>query len=126
MKLQKIQNCAMRIVLNCDSCTHIMLSELEWLNVEQRLLYNLNCLVWKSCNHRTPEYLQNVFTYQSSINGYSTRSSTQGAFAVTSSHKQSLLHNGTKSWNLLPAVLKSPCPYTSLKIGISSHLATAA
>ena len=51
-----IQNCAMRIVLKCGSRTHIRdklgLSELEWLNVEQRLLYNLNCLVWKSCDRK--------------------------------------------------------------------------
>jgi hypothetical protein len=124
-KLQKIQNCAMRIVLNCDSRAHIndMLNELKWLNIEQRLMYNLNCLVWKSCNQRTPNYLQDVFTYQNSIHGYNTRQSSQCAFAVTPSHRQSLLHNGTKSWNLLPPVLKSSTSFISFKNGISSHLA---
>ena len=124
LKLQRIQNCAMRIILNCDSRTHIhdMLHELKWLNVEQRLLYNLNCLVWKSCNQKTPSYLQNIFTSQSAIHGYNTRSASQGAFAVQSSHKQSLLQNGTKSFNNLPFYLHSSESFDSFKRGIHSHI----
>ena len=123
-KLQRIQNSAMRIVLGCDSRTHIqdMISELSWMTVQQRMLYNLNCLVWKTCNNQVPVYLQNTFTLQGNIHRYNTRSSSHGAIAVLPSHKQSLLHNGTRSWNSLPHILQAQNCLSTFKRELSSHL----
>ena len=123
-KLQLIQNCAMRIVLGCPPDTHIhtMLRELKWLNVHQHLLYNLNCLVWKTQNNLVPPYLYNTFPSQNSVHNYQTRSATNGDFAVTSSHKQSLLCNGAKQWNNLPQFLRSANTLNVFKRELKSHV----
>ena len=48
-KLQRLQNCSMRVILECHPRTHTkdMLDCLKWLSVEQRLDFNMTCLVWK-------------------------------------------------------------------------------
>jgi hypothetical protein len=125
-QLQIIQNCAMRIILNCDSRTHIddMLKDLHWLNVEKRLLYNMSVLVWKCNAKRVPSYLHNVFIPQQSVHRYSTRSSSQAAFATVPSHRQSFLQNGTKVWNTIPCDIRNQTSINVFKQDLHSHLLT--
>ena len=113
----------MRIILNCDSRTHIddMLKELNWLNVDKRLQYNMSILVWK-CNARIPSYLHHVFTPQQSVHRNCTRSSSQAAFAIVSSRRQSLLQNGTKVWNTLPYDARNLTCMNAFKQDVLSHL----
>ena len=126
LQLQIIQNCAMRIILNCDSRTHIddMLKDLHWLNVEKRLLYNMSVLVWKCNAKQVPPYLHNVFIPQQSVHRYCTRSSSQAAFATVPSHRQSLLQNGTKVWNTMPCDIRNQTSINVFKQDLHSHLLT--
>jgi len=78
--------------------------------------------VWNIQNNRSPGYLQNMFVPQRNVHSYNTRSSSHGAYATLSSHRQSLLHNGTKAFNALPDVLRSHTSCHAFKVGVCDHL----
>ena len=126
-KLQKIQNCAMRIILECHHRTHVkdMLQALCWLNINQWLYYQLACLVWKIYNNQVPEYLNHLYTPQSAIHNHNTRSSAKGSIHITSSHKSSLSHNGAKLWNELPAELRNIKRFNHFKRELLQYIHSA-
>ena len=68
-RLQRLQNRAMRIILQYHPRTYIlgMLSTLTWMSVKQRLYYNLCTLFWKTINDKVPPYLQNICTSVSDV-----------------------------------------------------------
>ena len=49
LKLQRLQNKSMRIILKCSRFTSIrtMLEMLQWMNVKQRIFVNVLCFVFK-------------------------------------------------------------------------------
>lgn len=75
--LQKLQNRAMRIILNCDYLTPIdfMLKELNWLSIKQKILYNVILMVFKMKNNLLPTYLSNKLIYANEIHNRNTRNS---------------------------------------------------
>jgi len=58
-KLQRVQNNAVRVVLQVPwrSHTNSLLQELHWLPVEQRITYKLAVLTYKTRQTSVPEYL---------------------------------------------------------------------
>ena len=70
----------MRIILQCHPRTHIvdMLRILKWMNLSQRLHYNLCIILWKIVNDEVPPYLQKISV--SDINSYNTRASSNSHF----------------------------------------------
>ena len=104
VRLQRIQNRAMRIILQCHHRTHVLdvLKALKWMSIKQRLLYNLYILLWKIVNNRVPDYLSHIFTPVSHMHNYNTRSSTTGNFFMHRTSQKSLSYLGAKYWNQLP------------------------
>ena len=104
VRLQRLQNRAMRIILQCHPRTHIldMLRTLKWMSVKQRLFYNLCIFLWKIVNNQVPSYLQNIFTPVTEVHSYQTRASTSCKFFRSRSSPKTLSFIGTKIWNELP------------------------
>jgi len=61
-KLQRVQNCAARIILNLkkyDSITPALI-KLHWLPVKNRIIYKINVIVFKALNGDTPGYISDM------------------------------------------------------------------
>ena len=61
-KLQRIQNCAARLVVGQPRASHIcpILKELHWLPVEQRITFKVLLLTFKALNNPAPLYLSQL------------------------------------------------------------------
>ena len=100
-KLQKIQNCGMRIILQCHPRTHIaaMLSNLKWWSIKQWIMFAAAVLVFKIMHYKTLNYMSHWLVPVS--HQYGTRRSTSGDIFVPRSHQNSLTTKGTRrpmSW----------------------------
>ena len=104
-RLQKIQNKAMRTVLQCPYRTHIseMLARLNWMNIRQRIYYQQCLVMWWVRQAMVPDYIVNSFTVQ---DAYKTRSAVSGNYKVPRNHYRSFGVTGTVAWNTLPSEIK--------------------
>ena len=61
-KLQRVQNCAARIVAGQPRAAHIcpVLKELHWLPIEQRITFKVLLLTFKALNNLGPPYLSQL------------------------------------------------------------------
>ena len=61
-KLQRVQNCAARLVAGQPRAAHIrpVLKELHWLPVEQRITFKVLLLTFKALNNLAPPYLSQL------------------------------------------------------------------
>ena len=61
-KLQRVQNCAARVVAGQPRTVHIcpVLKELHWLPVEQRITFKVLPLTFKALNNLAPPYLSQL------------------------------------------------------------------
>ena len=99
-----------------------MLDSLRWLDINQRLKYNIACLVWKIKNDQVPEYLK-MFTNCSEVHSYNTRSAHSGDIHQAPCHHMSLKYSGATIWKQLPPELKgSTHSYHSFKKGLIAYL----
>jgi hypothetical protein len=109
-KLQKLQNTAMRHILNCKRRTSksFMLSKLEWLDVRQKLQLNVLVMVKKIINGELPSYLSDDVQFVGNVHTYATRSRENlYVKAVSSSFgEKSLCHSGFVMYNNLPNDMK--------------------
>ena len=117
-RLQKIQNKAMRTVLQCPYRTHIcdMLTRLNWMNVRQRIFYQQCMVMWRVCQGTVPDYLINSFSVQK---GYNTRAVASGNYKVPRDHQRSFAVTGSVAWNTLPSDIKlqtNQCAFKKLLV----------
>lgn len=109
-RLQKAQNRAMRVILQCDIRTKIecMRQVLQFMSIKQRLHYNICIFIYKILRNRMPEYLRNRIEI---VGGGSERQTRQAGdiviqFRRTRSAQKSLFYEGVKMYNILPAEIK--------------------
>ena len=123
-KLQRIQNRAMRIILECHPRAHItdMLDTLKWMSIKQRLHYNYCLFLWKIMNKKTPEYLSTCFTPVSTIHQHNTRSASKGLLHINRNSTKTLNMTGSKIWNSIPQHIRDARSYYSFKKGILNHI----
>jgi hypothetical protein len=129
-RLQSVQNAAARLVSGARRYDHItpVLAELHWLPVRQRVIFKTAVLVWKCLHDEAPRYLVDLCVPVASAAGRRhLRSATSGALVVprtrTSTGQRSFAVNGPKTWNGLPAALRSPAlTLHSFKRQLKAHL----
>lgn len=118
-RMQLIQNKAMRLILRCDRMTSIaaMRECLQWLSVEERVVYSTLVLVFKIKNGLTPSYLSENVRYGSDVHGYNTRGASDFRLArcTMTSTQNSLFFKGFQIFNNLPRRLKSETNLTTFK-----------
>ena len=64
-KLQRVQNCAARLVVNARRHDHIIpvLRDLHWLPVEQRIIFKILLFTFKALNGLAPPYLSDLVKF---------------------------------------------------------------
>lgn len=125
-RLQKLQNRAMRIILNVPKDTPIktMLRSLDWLSVEYYIEYQSMILIYKMRNSLTPKYLTDKLVENTSVHNYNTR--TRNEFHVMTKNKKrserSIFHKGVLRYNELPEMIKSKTSLARFKTSLKVQL----
>ena len=113
-RLQSLQNAAARVVSCAPRSSHItpVLRQLHWLPVQQRILYKLAMLVYKSLHGLAPGYLADDCQLTSSVRIRPLRSSSVSTLTVprtsTKFGDRTFAAAGARLWNSLPVHLRDP------------------
>ena len=125
-RLQRLQNSAARLVFSAPlrTRTEPLRLELHWLPVRQRIAFKILLLVFKSLNHRSPEYIDNILIRRSQVR--TTRSSSSIWLTQRLSKRRagetSFPVIAAKLWNHLPTAAKMASSVDQFKKAIKSHL----
>lgn len=118
--LQRKQNQALRIILNCNRYTSVkfLLEATSQLSVKQIVHYNTMLIIFKIRNNLYPEHLLNERLFVDDVHNYETRS--RGSFyvatAATSSGQNQIFHRGLVEYNNLPKCVKDSDSLSSFKV----------
>lgn len=125
-KMQKLQNRAMRIILHCNKRTRIadMLEALQWLNIKQRIYFNVLLFIYKLLNNKLPLYMCRSVFYNRDVHSYGTRKIDHFRlpnFTKTST-QNNLYYKGLKLYNELPNEIKDAKNIRQFKKFCSQHV----
>ena len=125
-KLQKQQNRALRIILQCSKLTKIeyMHNKLGFLNIWQNTVYNVLVLIYKCINNMMPGYMSKYLIYNKEQHDYETRQREHFRLpkCTKSSTQNSLYYKGLKLFNQLPYELKYSVNLHAFKEGCKNHV----
>ena len=101
-RIEKVQNKAMRIILNkpLGISSHPLRLELQWRSLHDRRLYRRALSTFKSINKLSPPYLHNLFTYNIHTRGRN-HDKLYVIRPLTNWYKNSFTYRSTKLWNSL-------------------------
>lgn len=110
-QLQRVQNRAMRVILQCNRYTKVedMLDALKFMSVRQRLRYNICIFIFKILSDMLPTQLKDRLQI---VGREGTRETRQAGnieiqFRNTKSAQKGLFYEGIKMYNALPAEIKN-------------------
>ena len=112
-KLQKLQNRAMRLILDMPANTSQkwLLDVFQWLSIKQRVYFNTMMLIHKAKMNILPKYLMRRMILVRDCHNINTRASAKGLFRLPKYAKtysqNSLQYNGIKEYNSLPENFKN-------------------
>ena len=126
-RLQSVQNCVARLVTRNSKYAHVtpLLVELHWLPVEQRIIFKILLLVYKSLNNLAPSYISNLLKIY--CPGRNLRSKNQ-CLIVTPRSYQKTYGDRTFSvaapwlWNALPIGIRLSDSLNSFKVAVKIYL----
>lgn len=126
-RLQYIQNAAAKLIVGARKHDHVtsILIDLHWLPVEQRIIFKVLLLTYKSLHGKGPSYLKNILTpYHPTLN---LRSEHGNLLCVPQSHyaemsKRAFALRAPVEWNSLPKILKNCKTVTSFKANLKTYL----
>jgi len=123
-RLQRIQNRAMRIILNAPPRSHIedLLDTLKWMSVRQRFLYNQMCLMWRIVHGHAPQYLTEHLVLAQDRHEHGTTSAANGNIYIGHGHRFSLFQCGARNWNQLPTPIRQSSTLNGFKRLLTGHL----
>ena len=127
LRLQRVLNCAARIVFKSNKYDHItpLLKELHWLPIEQRIKFKILVIIFKALNKLAPNYITDLLIpYKPSR---SLRSSTKNlltkpVFNLKSNSGRSFVLAAAVLWNDLPQSIKDSQSVETFKQKLKSHL----
>jgi len=126
-KLQRVQNCLARVVLQdySNSATSLLSEELHWLLVNKRINFKIATLACQSLAFGQPTYLSSVLTPHQPQR--SLRSVNQNLLSVprcNSSFGQSYSYCTHKIWNNIPLSVRQSPSLDSFKRNLKTHYFT--
>ena len=126
-KLQRVQNCAARLVVNARRHDHItpVLRDLHWLPVEQRIIFKILLFTFKALNGLAPSYLRDLVKFY--VPERDLKSSSQKLLAVPFSNMKSYGDRAfstcaPKLWNDLPLHLRTCASFNVFKSNLKTFL----
>lgn len=111
-KMQKIQNRAMRTILNCEYLTPIefMLGALNWLSITQMIKLDVVIYIHKMLNGLLPNYLTANLVLNRDFHNRNTRQNNNNLLRLPSYRLQmtrkSIFYNGVVMYNSLPCDIR--------------------
>lgn len=125
-RLQKQQNRAMKIILQCSRFTTIklMLDTLQWLSIKQRIYFNSLVLIYKAINNLLPDYMLQQLKTNDDVHNYNTRSHHEFRLPKLnkSCSQNSLFYKGIKIYNNLPPHVKNATSIYNFKKKLSYYV----
>ena len=127
-KLQKLQNMAMRIILNAPFRTHIndMLQTLGFMNVRDRITYSTGCMMYKVHNEMTPSYLYENFKLVNEVHNVNTRGSVNGQYYIskcnTNYGQSTFYYKGSVLWNFISKDIRQANSLVQFKLKLKKDL----
>lgn len=125
-ELQKIQNRALRIILNCVYLTprKFMLDSLGWLSIQQRIKYNVLVMIYKIKNGMMPKYLSNyvTFVYQNHDRNLRSKNEIRTPNYKSEIAKKSIFDYGIRLYNEMPNNIKNSNSLTQFKNKCSEYI----
>nr|CAH7727550.1 unnamed protein product [Callosobruchus chinensis] len=110
-RLQRVQNSCIRFIFGIRKYEHVShkLKELKWLGMKDRLIVNALCLFHKILTFKTPLYLYNKISFNSSIHNVNTRNKN---LLLAPCHKMTLFERGFsfniyRLYNSVPDLFKT-------------------
>ena len=128
-RLQRVQNCAARLVTRTNRAEHItpVLEQLHWLPVKQRVIFKILLQVYRSLNNSAPEYICELLHARAPTR--SLRSNSEGLqLAVPRTRTAwgdcSFAKTGPQLWNALPVHVRQSDSLAIFKKALKTHLFT--
>jgi len=110
-RLQRLQNRIMRLALGCGRRTSsfVMLDILQWMSVEQRIVYQTMTFIFKLLGGLLPGYLGERIVRGSDVHRHCTRRANEPRVPNLISHgaRNSLFFKGIQLYNRLPGEIKN-------------------
>ena len=125
-RIHKLQKCAARIILDAppDVPSLPLFSELGWLTVFERVEFNKGILLHKALYNMCPEYIPNMFKFQSS--SYGLRSSSNQQLSIPKHNnelfKKSFQYSGAIIWNNLPLSIRTASTLGTFKHNLHKYI----
>jgi hypothetical protein len=126
-QLQKVQNCAARLLTGSKSHEHItpVLKELHWLPVESRITFKVLLLVYKAIHTQIPSYIHELL--KEYIPPRTLRSSDHGKLIVPHTRtkrygERAFSYAAPKLWNNLPINIRKCQSIQSFKTNLKTYL----
>ena len=127
-KLQRIQNCAARLVTGQPKFAHVtpILKELHWLSIEQRVAFKVLLLAYKGLNGLAPKYISDMLVRYTPCRVL--RSSERHLLNVPKTNKKTphgdraFSAAAPRLWNSLPLDLKISPSVSIFKSRLKTHL----
>ena len=122
-KFVKLQKRAARIILNKDynSRTCDLFAELNWMPLEDQIIFRLAVQVYKCLNNNTSQCLDTLLVCNRSVHSHNTRSAADNNIHTAHNHTKSFTFLGACTWNNLPASIKNAKNVKDLKCGYLKH-----
>lgn len=127
IKLQRLQNKAIRVIVDCNRKTSITpyYYELSILKISDLFRFEVGKLMFQHSKNMLPPCFSSMFTYLSSIHSLSTRSKLRKDLYLpkfsTSRCQRSIKYNGVKIWNGISPSLRNQS-FNRFKSNYKKHL----
>lgn len=126
-RLQKLQNRAMRIIVNAGSRDHIvdLLQRCDLLNVKQRVYFNVLCFMYKMKNGQLPQYLSRLFRTTAEVQPYDLRGNNllRPPTYLSTSAQNSIEYKGAVEFNkMLQSGVNINCPIEEFRKSLASYV----
>ena len=124
--LQRVQNCAARVVKQVKQREHItpVLKELHWLPIRFRIQYKVNLLTFKALHELAPEYLRELIQlYQPprSLRSQNCHLLTVPSSKLRSFGGRAFSNSAPELWNKLPMDIRTANSLPSFKSKLKTH-----
>jgi len=129
-KLQRVLNCAARVILGgskYDNVTPLIRDDLHWLRVPEHIMFKLCLLAYKALHGLAPVYIKSLCVpVSSSIARSLLRSASRGHLIVPCTRlefsKRAFAFAGLTAWNSLPDIIRSTESINTFKRLLKSFL----